>query len=98
MNGIPVQVLFDSGATRSFVSLALSKKFPESSGLLNCPLEVEITDDRSVRASEVYQDCILRLFKERYLVDLVLIPLRGNKVIIGMSWLSLNGEVINCAQ
>ena len=54
MNGIPVQVLFDSGATRLFVSLALSKKFPESSGMLDCPLEVEIADDQSVRVSEVY--------------------------------------------
>ena len=45
MNGIPVQVLFDSGASRSFVSLALSKKFHETSGELDCPLEVEISDD-----------------------------------------------------
>ena len=54
MNDIPVLVLFDSGATRSFVSLALSKRFSESSGMLDCPLEVEIADDRSVRASTVY--------------------------------------------
>ena len=98
MNGIPVQVLFDSGATRSFVSLALSKKFTESSGMLDCPLEVEIVDDRSVRASAVFRDCVLRLFEECYLVDLVLIPLRGKKVIIGMDWLSPNGAVIDCAQ
>ena len=84
MNGIPVQVLFDSGATRSFVSLALSKKFTESSGTLDCPLDVEIADDRSVRASSVFRDCVLRLFEKRYLVDLVPIPLCGNKVIIGM--------------
>ena len=51
MNGIPVQVLFDLGATRSFVSLALSKRFPESSGMLDRPLEVEIADERSVQAS-----------------------------------------------
>ena len=51
MNGIPVQVLFDLGTTQSFVSLALSKKFPESSGMLDCSLEVEIVDDRSVGAS-----------------------------------------------
>nr|KAJ0213173.1 hypothetical protein LSAT_V11C400203150 [Lactuca sativa] len=53
MNGIPVQVLFDSGATRLFVSLALSKKFPAFSGTLDFPLEVEITDDRSMGALEV---------------------------------------------
>ena len=66
--------------------------------MLDWPLEVEIADDRSVRASEVFLDCVLRLFEERYLVDLVPIPLRGNKVIIGMDWLSPNGAVIDCAQ
>ena len=45
MNNIPVQVLFYSGATRSFVSLALSKRFVEASGKLDCPLEVEIAED-----------------------------------------------------
>ena len=79
MNGIPVQVLFDSGATRSFVSLALSKRFTESSGMLDCPLEVEIADDRSVRASVVFRDCVLRLFEERYLVDLVPIHCGGKR-------------------
>ena len=97
MNGILVQVLFDLGATRSFVSLALSKRFSESSGMLLCPLEVEIVDNRSVRASKVFRDCVLGLYEERYLVDLVPIPLCGNKVIIGMDWLSPNGAVIDCA-
>ena len=98
MNGILAQVLFYLGATRSFVSLALSKKFHESSGMLDYPLEVEIANDRSVRVSEVFRDCVLRLFEERYLIDLVPIPLRGNKVIIGMDWLSPNWAVIDCAQ
>ena len=98
MNNIPVQVLFDSGATRSFVSLALSKRFTESSGMLDFPLEVETADDRSVRASAAFRDCVLRLFEERYLVDLVPISLWGNKVIIGMDWLSPNGAVIDCTQ
>lgn len=48
-------------------------------------------------ASEVYRDYVLRLFEERCLVDLVPIPLRGNKVIIGMDWLSPNEAVIDCA-
>ena len=40
----------------------------------------------------------MRLFEQSYLVYLVLIPLRGNKVIIGMDWLSPNGAVTDCAQ
>ena len=56
MNEIRVQVLFDSWATRSFVFLALSKRFSESSGMLDCPLEVEIADDQSVRASLFFSE------------------------------------------
>ena len=98
MNGIPVQVLFDSGATRSFVSLALCKRFPKSSGMLDCSLEVEIADNRSVQASEVFRDCVLRLFEERYLVEFVPIPLRWNKVSVDMNLLSSNGAVIEYMQ
>ena len=53
MNGIPVLVLFDLGATRYFVSFAFSKRFFESTSMLDCPLEVDIVDDQSVRALEV---------------------------------------------
>ena len=59
VSGIPVQVLFDSGATRSFVSLALSKKFSRAPGELDCPLEVEIADDRTVRVARVHKACSL---------------------------------------
>ena len=66
--------------------------------MLDCPLEVEIADDRSVQASTVFRDCVLKMLEERFLVDLVPIPLRGSKVIIGMDWLGPNGAVINCTQ
>ena len=98
MNGILVLVLFDLGATLLFVSLTLSKRFSESPSMLDCPLEVDIADDRSIRASEVYRDCIMTMCGERYLVDLVPIPFPGNKVIIGMHWLIPNRAVIDYEQ
>ena len=61
MNGIPTLVLFDLGATRSFVSLALRKRFFGSPSELDHPLEVEITNDRSVQASMVHRGCVLRM-------------------------------------
>lgn len=98
VNNISAMVLFDSGATRSFVSLALSKRFSRAPGELDCPLEVEIADDRTVRVARVYRGFSLLLFAEQFPVDLVPIPMRGNKVIVGMDWLSPNGEVIDCEQ
>ena len=51
-----------------------------------------------IRVMRVHRDCTLQLFSEQYPMDLVPIPLRGNKVIVGMDWLSPNGAVIDCEQ
>ena len=98
VNGISALVFFDSGATRYFVSRALSKQFVGASGELDCPLDAEIADDRTVRVARVYRGCTLQLFDEQFSMDFVPIPLRGNKVIVGTDWLSPNGEMIDCEQ
>ncbi|CAH1431388.1 unnamed protein product [Lactuca virosa] len=72
------------------------KRFSRDPGELDCLLEVEIADDSTVRVARVHRGCSLRLFDEQFSVDLVPIPLRGNKVIVGMDWLSPNGSVIDC--
>lgn len=76
VNDIPALVLFYSGATRSFVSLALSKRFGDTPREIDYPLEVEIDDDRPVRVLRVHRGYVLELFHERYPIDLVPIPLR----------------------
>ena len=60
VNDISAMILFDSGATRSFVSLALSKRFSKAPGELDCPLDIEIADDRTVRVAMVHRGCTLR--------------------------------------
>ena len=83
------------GATRSFVSIALRKRFDDVPGELDYPLEVEIVDDRLVRVLWVDQGCTLDIFSESYLIDFVPIPLRESKVIMGMDWLSPDGMMID---
>ena len=61
-------------------------------------LDVEIANDRYHRVSRVHRGCVLQMFSEQYLIDLVPIPLCGNKVIVGIEWLSPNGAVIDCEQ
>ncbi|XP_052626964.1 uncharacterized protein LOC128133531 [Lactuca sativa] len=75
VNGMSAHVVFDSGATRPFVSLSLSKKFWDAPGTLDSLLEVEIADDRTVSDARVYQDCALDVYGERFRVDLVSILL-----------------------
>ena len=85
---------FYFGATQSFVFLSLSKNFQDAEGTLDSPREVEIADNRTVSGTRVYQRSILNVFEERFSIDLVLIPLWGLKVIIGMDWLGPNGVMI----
>lgn len=59
MNGLPALILFYLGVTRSFVFLALSKRFDDVPGEFDYPLEVEIVNIHSVRVSRVHRGCTL---------------------------------------
>ena len=84
MNDVPSLVPFDFGATRSFISFVLCKRYDEAFGDLNYLLEVEITDDHLVQVSRVHQGCVVELFSEWYPIDLVSNPLHVSRVIVGM--------------
>lgn len=96
VNEMPTLVLFYSGATCSFVSLALKKRFDVALSELDFPLEVDIVDDHPMRVSTVHRSCILKHFRESYPINLVPIPLHESKVIVGMELLSPNGAMIDC--
>lgn len=92
VNGMSAHVLSNSGATRSFMSLALSKKFWDAPGTLDSLLDVELEGNRNMSVVRVSQDCVLNVLHERFRMDLVPIPLRGLKVIVGMDWLGPMGS------
>ncbi|KAK1413191.1 hypothetical protein QVD17_34962 [Tagetes erecta] len=98
INSLPAYVLFDSGASRSFVSLnfACHKSFVRSK-LVNA-LEVEIASDKIFFVSEVCQNCKIIIQEEEYPIDLIPITLREFEVVIGMDWLSQHHASIVCNQ
>ena len=59
VNSLPALVLFDTGATKSFVSLSFCKNFSLVKGRLDEPLEVVIADEKSRLGSDVYRDNVL---------------------------------------
>lgn len=77
------------------MSLALIKNFRDAPGTSSSPLEVEIVDDHTTSDSRVFRGCILNMFSYRFPIYLVMIPLRGSKVIIVMDWLGPNGPMID---
>lgn len=57
---------------------------------------VEITDHRTVSVPPTYKGCVLEMLQERFLIDLVSLPLREIMVIVGIDWLNRFGVVIEC--
>ena len=96
VNYVPALVLFDSGASRSFVSLAFSQHISISRETLSRPLRVSIADERVIYATEVIRGCVFEIFGVEFPTDLVPIAMGDVCVIVGMDWLSRFGTVIDC--
>ena len=96
VNSVPALVLFDSGASRSFVSLAFSQHISVSREALSRPLRVCIADKRVIYATEVLRGCVVEIFGVEFPIDLVPIAMGDVCVIVGMDWLSRFGAVIDC--
>lgn len=84
-----------SYSTRSFLSLALNKRFDDAPGELEFPLEVKIVGDHPMSELRFHRGCVLELFLERFPIDLVHIPMHESRVILSMDWLRLNEEMID---
>lgn len=96
VSSVPALVLFDSGASRSFVSLEFSQHISIRREALSRPLGVSIAEERAVYAMDVIRGCILEIFGVEFQIDLVPIAIEDVCVIVGMDWLSRFGAVIDC--
>ena len=96
VNYVPALVLFDSCASRSFVSLAFSQHISVSREGLSRPLRVSIADERVIYATEVIRGCVFEIFSVEFPIDLVPIAMGDVCVIVGMDWLSRFGAIIDC--
>jgi len=88
-------VLFDSGATHSFISYSCVEKSKLSVSSLNKNLIVETPTSGSVLTSDVCLDCPVEISFRTFLIDLICLPLNQIDVILGMEWLSSNHVLLN---
>ncbi|XP_017413022.1 uncharacterized protein LOC108324592 [Vigna angularis] len=91
-------VLFDSGATHSFVSDACVERLGLTVGELQCDLVVSTPTTGLVRTSLVCARYPVEVEGRRFKVNLIYLPLQGLEVIIGMDWLSTNHILIDCGE
>jgi len=84
VNSVPALVLFDSGASQSFVSLAFSRHISICREALSRSLRVSISNERAVYATEMIRGCRLEIFGVEFLINLVPIAMGDVCVIVGM--------------
>ncbi|XP_027927538.1 uncharacterized protein LOC114184428 [Vigna unguiculata] len=93
-----VNVLFDLGASHSFVSLVCSKKLGLPIRDLGCKLVVSTPASGQVSTNSVFVECPIELAGCKFNVNLVHLPLEGLDVILGMDWLTTNDVIIDCGK
>ncbi|XP_017420281.1 uncharacterized protein LOC108330301 [Vigna angularis] len=96
--GRNVHVLFDSGATHSFISLLCVEILGLSMFDLGCELVVSTPTSGQVSTSSICVGCPIEVAGHKSRVNLVCLPLEGLDVILGMDWLADNHVMIDCGR
>jgi len=92
----PVDVLFDSGVTHSFISVKLVESLGLAPTHKSSLLSVILPDAKTVTCEELYKDCPLRMYKYEFLADLYGFELTNFGVILGMDLLAKHEAQIDC--
>ncbi|XP_047167498.1 uncharacterized protein LOC124836393 [Vigna umbellata] len=82
--GMPCCVLYDSGATHSFISKACVEKLGLAESEMQFDLVVSTLAAGEVRTSTVCVRCPIEVEGRRYKVNLICLPLKELEVILGM--------------
>jgi hypothetical protein len=97
INSIPTSVLFDSGASHSFVA----KSFVEKYNIPNYPLKKKLLIQSlggELRASHSCSQTKIEIKGLRFLVELIILESSGIIVILGIDYLTKYDGVISCAK
>ncbi|GAA0170525.1 hypothetical protein LIER_24762 [Lithospermum erythrorhizon] len=90
-------VLFDSGATHSFISQSFVDLLPLCRESLLVPLIIITLVGRSVEVRYIYKDCPLSMNNQLLVVDLLPFELVDFDLILGMDWLGRHHAKIDFA-
>ncbi|XP_022641613.1 uncharacterized protein LOC106773250 [Vigna radiata var. radiata] len=91
-------VLFDSGATHSFISEECVEKLGLTVERLHFDLVVSTPTSGLIKTSNVCIRCPIIVEGRRFKVNLICLPLQGLEIILGMDWLSTNHILLDCGE
>jgi hypothetical protein len=90
-----VVVLFDSGASHSFISPLFASKFSHKLHIVESGGYCIRAASGNIPTNKVVSDVEFEIDGRKYLITLVVLPGLGVDVILGMNWMSQNGVLID---
>ena len=90
------RVLFDSGATHSFISPYFAKKLARDKTLLKDPLAIETPLGETIEVRYMYSVCVVEIRRKVFLANLIELTVLDFDVILEMDWLYENYASIDC--
>ncbi|KAJ9545764.1 hypothetical protein OSB04_025471 [Centaurea solstitialis] len=97
VNSKPALVLFDTGATWSYVSRRFCKDFQIELGNLDSPLAIDVAAEEVQVFEHVYRGCSIDIFGVRFSINLIPIPMNGVDVVVGIGWMFPNRATTDVA-
>ncbi|XP_060972001.1 uncharacterized protein LOC133038042 [Cannabis sativa] len=94
--GLPCNVLFDSGATHSYIATRLIDSIDKPCDLLRCGIVTELPSGETMLSTRRMRDVPIIIESKELMGDLIELGIKEYDVILGMDWLSSHGATINC--
>jgi hypothetical protein len=93
----PGKVLFDTGATTSFISKHFVEKFGIRCETIVHPMTV-VTAGGKLLVTHLKPDQVITICDCPYFADLYVLPLKNIEVVLGMDWMSDHVAHIDCEE
>ena len=95
VNKHPAIVLFDSRASHSFMSQAFASKYDQKIIEVNkggCSISLARA---TISTNQIVRDVLISIQEREYTMDLIVLPRLAIDLILGMSWMSDHGVLID---
>ena len=91
-----VDILFDSGATHSFISAKLVETLGLDPTQKSSLLTVMLPNGKTVACKELYEDYPMKMYECEFPANLYKFELTDFEIILGMDWLAKHQAQIDC--
>ena len=91
-----VHVLFDTGATQSFIYASCANALRLKTEMVENLLLIELPMGMNSRVDKICKRCVITLVGRALKVDLRILDMTGYDVILGIDWLMVCRMLIDC--